>query len=358
MLAIFFLTYYMVPAYLQVILALAIVIILFVIGFMVYNYEYLRTFRQQGVARQKVVLFEGIKDFKTTKDDIFHTQDKNSSQYRDLPPSYNQTGGTEYSYNFWLSMDSAFVPTNAAEVPATTDTGFETAGHQTVLFVKGSKQVVSYKNICGRSKKDILVKSPLVKLENYGKVMTVEFNTVQGPDAVMEGSPAVCSELTNQWNVANAHKIALKGVDGPALIGKYNMYTIVIQDTFPQDPLPYRNKVRCRIYVNGIITLDKYVDGKLNPAATDFSTLKTNLGNLIVNPQIVIDTNNTTRNPVSENHLRIANLSYFNYAVGQADIDTLYASGYDNKPVSQELITYTTLKGTTNTGVKELTGEL
>ena len=337
----------MLPGYIQVILAVAIVVILFVIGFMVYNYEYLRTFRQQGISKQKVVIFEGVKDLYSSKDEVYHTQDKNNSLYRDIGPSYNQAGGIEYTYNFWMYMSDKFISSFTLTPEA--DKGIQADPlHQTILFVKGSKNLVTYPNICGVSKTDIQVKSPLVKLEDGGKVMTVEFNTLQGPDAVVENAPSVCSEITNNWSVANAHKLAIQGLESGSLVGKYNMFTIVIQDTFPQDPLPYRNKVRCRVYVNGLLKYDKYADGKLyrdgqnRSTANEFSTLKTNMGNLFVAPNI---TGNRNRFPDAENKLRLANLSYFNYAITQPEIDSLYSSGYDNKPVVAELNTFNTVTG-------------
>ena len=163
---------------------------------------------------------------------------------------------------------------------------------------------------------------------------------------MVENAPSVCSEITNNWSVANAHKLAIQGLESGSLVGKYNMFTIVIQDTFPQDPLPYRNKVRCRVYVNGLLKYDKYADGKLyrdgqNRSSTnEFSTLKTNKGNLFVAPNIT-----GNRFPDGENKLRLANLSYFNYAITQPEIDSLYSSGYDNKPVAAELNTFNTVKG-------------
>lgn len=339
----------MIPGYIQAILALAIVIILFVVGFMVYNYEFLKSFRSKGITKQKVVIFDGVKDLKTVKDEVYSTQDKNSSLYRDLTPSYNQQGGIEMTYNFWMYMANTFIPTNPSVLNAETDVGFKELAHQKVLFVKGSTNLVDYSNICDRTKKDIMVKCPLVKLENYGKHLTVEFNTLQGPDAIIENAPPVCSEITNDWKIANKHKLAITGIADPSMLDKFNMYTIIIQDTFPQDPLPYRNKSRCRIFVNGVLVFDKYVDGKVSPKSGDYSTVKTNTSNLVVAPHISVTnsagTATTTILP-EENKLRLANMAYFNYAITQAEIDTLFSSGYDNKPVQAELTPLPVSKGT------------
>ena len=342
----------MIPGYIQALLALAIVIILFVVGFMIYNYEYLKAFRAKGITKQKVVIFEGVKDLYMTKDDIYPTQDKNSAQYRDLSPSYNQQGGIEMTYNFWMYLSDGYI--KGAEPSARTDTGFDEPEHQQILFVKGSTNLVNYQNICkSGNKNDILVKCPLVKLENHGKVMTVEFNTLQGPDAIIENAPSVCSELTKQWDVANAHKIAIENLESGAMVNKFNMFTIIIQDTFPTDPHPYRNKVRCRIFVNTQLKFDKYVDGKVNPGATDFSTLKTNTGNLVIAPVMRLANRNSTKTTKipEENQLSLANMTYYNYAIPQAEIDSLFSSGYDNKPVKAEISAMPKITGGTGDGI-------
>lgn len=352
----------MIPGYIQAILALAIVIILFVVGFMIYNYEYLKAFRAKGITKQKVVIFEGVKDLYNVKDDVYPTQDKNSAQYRDLTPSYNQQGGTEMTYNFWMYMADDYVTNREVTPNAETDVGLKEPGHQQILFVRGSTNRINYPNICKNIKHDIMVKCPLVKLEDNGKVMTVEFNTLQGTDAIIENAPPVCSELTNNWYVANAHKIAIKEINSGAMVNKFNMYTIIIQDTYPTDPHPYRNKVRCRIFVNGQLKFDKYVDGVVSPKANNFSTLKTNVGNLTIAPMVefisdistgnvVVAKEGTSRKPLAENKLRLANLSYFNYAIPQAEIDNLFASGYDNKPVQAELSDMPRVMGGTGDGI-------
>lgn len=316
-----------IPSYIQVIIALALVIILFVIGFMIYNYEFLRSFRLSGISKQKVPIFTGIKDLALSQDEVYFTQNVNSERYRDLTPSYNQAGGIEYSYNFWLYVNKDFAGDTPKEPTATPDTGLDDPTHQTILFVKGSNKIKNYLNNCGVLHKNIMVKSPLVKLENHGDTLTVELNTLQGIDAVKENSPDVCSEVTNVWKVANAHKLAITNLRSPDLLDKWNMFTLVLQDTFPQDPLPYRNKVRCRIYLNTLLVLDKYVDGKILPKSGEFSTIKTNAGNLFIAPVISNIKLPSRTDATKQNQLMLGNMSYYNYAVTQADIDREFAAG-------------------------------
>ena len=324
--------------YLQVIFALAIVIILFVIGFAIYNYEYLNSLRAQGVTKEKVVIFDGVMDLSTSKDMTYNTVDPKATNYKKIGPSFNQAGGIEFTYNFWMHTSGALYTGNTDPSPIS-DNGLTTGniGTQTILFVKGNKVPTKYMNICNTEKEDIEIKCPLVKLENNGKNLTVEFNTLTSKDAVVENSPDVCSEYSNKWDIKNAHKLTIANINQPALLDQWNMFTIVLQDTFPQDPLPYRNKVRCRIYLNAYLEFDKYVDGKL-PKAGDYnsnepSVLRPNQSNLIIAPTVSVGSPATSvKLPATQNILRLANMTYFNYAVTQEEIDSMIAAGVDQRP--------------------------
>lgn len=329
--------------YLQVIFALAIVIILFVIGFAIYNYEYLNSLKAQGVTKEKVVIFDGVMDLSNFKDVSYNTVDPNATNYRKIGPSFNQAGGIEFTYNFWMHTDGTLY--GRTDPGPISDNGLtvENIESQTILFVKGNKISTTYKNICNIDKTDIEIKCPLVKLENNGKNLTVEFNTLSSKDAVVENSPDVCSEYSNRWDIKNAHKLTLANINNPTLLDQWNMVTIVLQDTFPQDPLPYRNKVRCRIYLNAYLEFDKYVDGKL-PSASDYSlnkasVLRPNQSNLVIAPTVSVSktergatTTRSVKLPLDPNKLRLASMTYFNYAITQEEIDSLIAAGVDQRP--------------------------
>jgi hypothetical protein len=200
--------------------------------------------------------------------------------------------------------------------------------------LKGDKRTVDYKNVCGKDKTDILVKGPLIKLEQCGKNLTVEFNTVETKDVVTETSPDVCNTTAQSWDVANAHKITLAGFDKPQFDKKWNMVTVIIQDTYPSDPYPVRNKVRTRIYVNGLLELDRYVDGKVNTASSTNkapTVLQLNNGHLHIAPSVSFSASGNTYKtykPNSEKALMMADLTYYNYALEASEIDSLFASDF------------------------------
>ena len=115
------------------------------------------------------------------------------------------------------------------------------------------------------------------------------------------------------------------------LRNKWFMVTVVVKDTFPADPLPIRNKVRVRIYINGVMELDKYLDGRLGNVSSSASVLKTNSGNLYVAPAIKFDSSTNAElsySIPSADKVRMADLSYFNYALESAEIVDLFSSEF------------------------------
>lgn len=359
---------------LQVIAAIAVVIILFVIAFSVYNMELVNAVRNSNKTRKAIPIFRGMKDLNSVKDETYNTLDPNASTYIDLGPSVGQEGGGEYAYNFWLYVDATKSgvgkPAATADKQFFTDGGYEnvatklssgaTAGvydnnDHIILFLRGSKKPYKYKGQCfdanatlsdmdgKKYKTDIMIKSPLVKLERGLDVLTIEFNTMETPDAVKEKSNNSCDDASTDWEAMNAYKVSLKNFNT-----KYDkqwvMVTVTLQDTYPSDPLPIRNKIRCTIYVNSVVELDKYIDGQLDANRMIGSTLKQNSGNLYINPQISAsnifvkgDTTNTaltlapTKLPPNPLGVIISDLTYFNYTPDEVEVKNLFGSGVTKK---------------------------
>lgn len=331
----------------QILLAILLLIILFAVGAMVYSADQLRAIRESGKQKKVVPIFVGIKDLKNNNDEEYNTLEKNSNNpnYRDIGSSINQPSGTEFTYNFWMYTDTALVPSSTVfkqdnlqmvdnKTLVSPDMGLQK--DQIILFVRGSKSPVRYNGLCGNIKTDILVKCPLVKLENKGDILTVEFNTMQGPDAVAENSDktTVCDNANTSWGQVNAYKLSVKGISTrTSLAKKWNMVTIVIRDTFPDDPYPLRNKVRCSIYINGGVELDKYVDGKLYTQTDTIgkSIIRVNQGNLYFAPDMgtVGPTTSSVTMPIlnnlSEKQLMIADLTFFNYAISSYEVKALFS---------------------------------
>jgi hypothetical protein len=330
----------------QILIALVIVITLLVVAFYIYNREYIQAIQTSTQTRKRVDIFKGIKDLKYNNNEIYETQDSQNPTFKDVPVSVNQKGGAEFSYNFWLYKNQTKINEGITEdsLPKTTDAGLRT--DDIPLLLKGLNQPLVYTNLCGKEKTDVLVKCPMIKLQNKGRVLSVELNTTAGPDGVREDSRDTCGDVSRDWKTRNAHLLAVEGLGDPNYDKKWFMVSVVIQDVTPYDPMPFRNRVRVAIYVNGTLEMDRYVDGRLNSVGDPATVVRQNTGPLYVAPQIKFRrftgmnsiTNvaeYTTTEYVSgipsameEKALYMADLSYFNYVLPEEEIKALYAAKF------------------------------
>jgi hypothetical protein len=325
----------MISGTIQIVFAICLVIILLIIGFATYNYEFMKAIQESStsVVQKTVPIFVGIKDIKNTSPETYTVTNKIDPSYRDIQPSVNQQGGIEFSYSFWLFNKGASAPSN--NTPLSPDDGYEKA-NQIVLFVKGSNEQFTYNNICGNTKTDFKIKCPLVKLENGRSQLTVEFNTLvestdseSYPEAIKQKSRDMCEESSTDWEKANAHKLTIGNLDSQPLNGKWILVTIIMKDTVPSDSLPHRNKAHCSIYINNFKELDTYVDGRLydiDNAAKSISTIKPNNGNLYFFPH-QSTTTLSDHGIEKDKTLMVGSLTYYNYAISQNTIENTYTAG-------------------------------
>lgn len=337
----------------QVVMAIALVIILCVVAFLVYNAEMLKAIRESGKVRREVPIFTGVKDLGISKDEVYTTLDVNDPMYRNIENSVNQKAGAEYTYNFWLYLKSGLsTGTNdQARDEITTDAGLTKNDTKTVLsdhnkpyvlLLRGDKKAVPFKSLCAEAndanmKVDVLVKQPMIKLSRKYDVLSVELNTQTSPEGVKEKSRNTCKNFGSQvsWDTLNSYRIGVKNV-ADKLKGKWSMITVVVQDTFPSDPLPIRNKVRVRIYINGSLEVDRYVDGKLAETSSNATLLRPNSGKLYIAPRISANLGGTSPTTLTTeisgaNNVLMANLTYFNYAVDNVQIKSLFDAQFPKK---------------------------
>lgn len=320
---------------LQILMAVIVVIILLAIGFSIFNMEKVNAIRQAGNLQKQVPIFTGVKDLSIYNNEVYNTINPYDMTYKDLSLSANQGAGAEFTYNFWLYLDNSDgLYTSATDMRP--DAGLEESDF--VLFMKGDSRAYTYNNVCygntrdttRTTKTDVLVKCPLVKLQNGLDTLVVEFNTMNKPDAVREMSRNNCNEQSVDWSFLNSHKVAVSGLSNSKYNKKWFMVTVIISDTNPSDPLPVRNKARCRIFLNGILQLDRYVDGTLYTGSTDASVLRQNQGNFYIAPLITTASGSTALTTLPTGHdnmFYMGDLMYYNYALDAATIKGLFAAG-------------------------------
>ena len=334
----------------QVILALVLIIIMAIIAYSIYDREYLKSINFFNTNRKETSIFKGIYPFNEESIQL-ETLNRADPYYYDLNPSVNQNGGAEYSYNFWLYVNI----NNFADPKIAKD---ETEDKYIVLFYKGAKQLIPYKQFnysCDTVNKNltpkpyVLVKNPLVKIRNDGKEVVVEYNNINTPDTFnSSSSPITCSVIDSIYD-NSVNKLGVKNIDTKMFNKTFNMITIVIQENPNNEDVLFQNRTNCKVYFNGGLISDRstYNNDIINDlnTTTRSTVMRNNMGNFHLNPYEVFE--DTTKNysitdyrksrlsTVTETDkitkdvpLKMANLSYYNYALTVDDIYKLYNKGY------------------------------
>jgi len=326
-------------AFVQIAVAIVLVVGFFLLAFFVYNKEALEAAAVQRSIKHHTYVFRGIKDLNVNNNETYDTSDRQHPTFRNMPASINQSGGAEFTYNFWVYKGDKMGNGISKTLSFKPSSGIEE--DDLILFVRGSKRQQKFNSECNTmpaNANNVMVKCPLVKFQGEDwDNLVVELNTAESPDGVREQARNACGDTkARSWKRANAHKIALSGFADTNFINKWFMVTIVLTDTEPSDLLPVRNKIRVRIYVNGVLELDRYVDNTLGETTSENpSVILQNRGPLHVGPQIInpSGTSPSTRNAVpasaSSIDVFIANLSFMNYVAQPDEVKGLYKEYID-----------------------------
>jgi hypothetical protein len=290
---------------LQVIMAIIVVLLLGVISYSIYNNDIrtnLYNMSSKKITKKQVPVCKGIYSYTNSKVS-YNTNNPELGDYVALDPSINQTGGAEYSYNFWL---------------------YKTAECTTTpLFIRGSDKKVSYDSNKYNCKSDegwYLVKNPLVTLlkddETGDHGLVVELNSLREPDGYkLNASKPNCSSLNDLIKYESF--IGIKNMNA-SYNEKWTMITLVVQETNPSSDIIFRNKANVKFYVNGILHVEKSVGNDDNGS----TAMLHNHGKLHINPESESEQDDTTKKTM------IADLLYSNYVLTIDEITALYKAKF------------------------------
>lgn len=345
----------------QILLGIFLVLIMGFIAYSIFDREYLSSVRFFPTNKKETKIFTGIYQLTETQAKI-ETINKNDPYYLNINPSVNQNGGAEYSYNFWLYYN--IKPSIGRIIEKASDTTTDLNNDAfIVLFYKGVKQLIPYKQnrlSCDTDKGDsvqpypyFLVKNPLVKLNNNGKEIVVEYNNLNTPDSFNSSAIKLnCSEVQNTMYATNVNKLGVKNINTDMYNKTWNMITIVIQESPSNEEKLFTNRTNCKIYYNSTLIADRSTFNNdilnLNNENGVSTAMKNNIGNLYINPKENINkAYNTFPATVTDHNLinkidpqteddgikkdspvKMANMSYFNYALSDNEILELFKKGF------------------------------
>jgi hypothetical protein len=364
----------------QVILGLFLILIMAFIAYSIYDREYINSLSIFNTNKRETKIFTGIYPY--TKDGIrVETFNRSDPYYYDLNPSVNQNGGAEYSYNFWLYFN---IKSDDKIVTKTSDNAATiTQKKYIVLFYKGVKQLIPYKQFgysCDTAmgsetsddgkKNYILVKNPLVKINNDGKEIIIEYNNINTPDTFNSSAVKLTCDTTDIY-ASNKNKLGIKNIDTKMFNKMYNMITVVLQESPLNEEALFTNRTNCKVYFNGSLISDRSTynnDITTNDEITTIvdkksTVMKKNMGNLYINPAAnltdasadyitkiheIIEEDDITKDAP----LKMANLSYYNYALNVDEIYKLYNKGF-SKELADIIVKHdNTIKNNVLTGNK------
>lgn len=324
----------MISTSLQIILAIIIILALFIIAYIIFNYEKLSIMQSSSKIKKKIEIFEGILDFSTIHDVTYNTYNKNSISYKELSPSINQKGGAEYSYNFWLKINKDSILTSN---PSKNDI---------ILLLRGSKMQIPYENteesancLLTNNNEYILVKNPLIRLKSDGSSIIVEYNTITNPDAYRNNGTTLIDCKSGNWDDRNKGLLGIYNMNSSEYNNNWFMVTVVLREITPENDILYKNKTSCKIYINGINMLDREVESPYNGEIKGSAAMKHNKAPLYVNPGNLLSLNdnkdtNIFNNDNSESSpISMADLSYYNYALFDDQIKSIFSQKFNKKPI-------------------------
>lgn len=331
---------------LQVIIALIILLLMGYVAYNIYVIELHNMFSGGNDIRREVDIIQGVYDY-NNGEWVYNTKNKAHNNYVDMRPSYNQQGGAEYSYNFWLYVNNNKLRNVNKEKK------------DIALFLKGETDYLYYNkynyNCSNKGANNIIIptlltKNPLVRINHDGTKLAVDYNNILSPDSYQNNSTyKQCANFNAvNWQEKNDN---LLGVWDIPFDSKWFMVTIVIKEVSDRNNILSINRALCKIYINGMIVFEEEVETRYGGDENAYpATPKHNTSPIYINPNLQNNLNSdnqklnqffhTTGNLESENNLKIGDLKYFNYAIDDEIISSIYGRGVrTNKAVKQEKIT-------------------
>lgn len=308
----------------QVIISLIILLLMGYIGYNIYLIELQNMFQGENDIRKEVTILNGTFDF-SNNEIKYNTVDKSAVNFKNIKPSINQEGGAEYSYNFWLIVDQELLKTIN-----------DSDKKDIILFLKGEKNLY-YNNRtnfnCANANiannPIIITKNPLVRLSGDGEKIALEYNNIYNTDSYQHGSIYKNCNIIPYVNIWNKRNKNMLGIYDIGFNNKWFMVTIVMKEVADSNNILSQNRASCRMYINGVKLLDKKVETKYDSEIYS-ATFKNNTSPFYINPQL--DTSKSPYNKVTTgNALKIADVKYYNYAIDDEMISSLYNKGFNTE---------------------------
>eukprot|EP00873_Tetraselmis_striata_P033821 jgi/Tetstr1/454085/TSEL_041004.t1 len=245
--------------------------------------------------REKVKVFEGIMTAKSNIGRTYSTYDPTSTSYKRLPRSINRMGGAQFTYSFWMMFERGVSDSHVAGKS---------------ILLRGDKRHyqprVSTENDPSTPDAnyfergmDYTIACPRISFVTANQ-LAVDVNT----DRELRTRFLVGSEETTTEMRKNALSL---------IPGHFALFTFVFEDNVGTDS--FERGIRMKFYLND----------RLYHTATSPGALRLNTGPL----HLFLDAEPAGNEGLD--HCKVADLTYFNYALEDRDVAAAYGRGFTNK---------------------------
>lgn len=229
----------------------------------------------------RTVIVDGYTESAMIVDRVFETLDPRALSFVALPKSFNRRGGAQMTYQFWIYLGDV-TDANVANK---------------VILLRGDRNVYSWNSHAGVAHQGVAIVCPSIAFGAHYNEIAVRFNTLTDIGAGYMSTANTGDIATDERH--NMLKLIAK---------KWCLMTFVFEDNVPVSD--FEDGIALRFYVNDV----------LYDRATFSGALRQNNGQLCLFPGV-------NGVPGGIKDARVADVSYYNYAVESPDIKAVFDAG-------------------------------
>lgn len=235
--------------------------------------------------------------------EVISTYDFTRSMYVDLKPSQNRIGGTQFSYSFWLrktpgsNLGNLVLFFRGNEIKSGEKAkGFVYEGNGNDADVMNELHK-DFQDESSTHTNNRFIKCPLVRFKNDSKSLRIEFNTLKNPHMYLDLDAEVFEHITS----------TTKNV-------QYSLISIAFQDNVDYGGI--ERGIKVEISLNDTLVKTKVFED---------NALRLNKG-----PIVLLPNNSDEENRIDAD---MVNLTYYNYALENSDVLSIYQKGIPTESV-------------------------
>ena len=277
----------------QIVLALVIIIILYIVTLVVLNIDAIVVKNSAKVKpHETTMIVSGFAPVSYLGYKSYNTYNSFADSFKKIGKSINTTGGSQFSYQFWMKIDDA------------NDKLFK----DLIILLKGDKRKykIGLYDPVNRQRQlttppNYVIACPLIKFNDSYRSLTVQLGTANSPvtEIVINMNP-------NDPGEGRKNLLSLLPLN-------WYLFTFVFEDNFSYVS-GNENGINFKFWVNDIPYQENTASD--NPELRN-NTLKQNDGDLFLLPNP----------PESGNFMKLGNIKYCNYALEGDEIKRTYQGG-------------------------------